>query len=229
MTLDADVILPITTATDQTYLMATVALRTCRASTSARILAFLNNSPPSPLRERIINQCQMLGIGMVFWDKPFSLTKIFNAGTGLTRGEFIAYGTSDVIYFPNWFENIVELWRENPEYFCLVNYSFDDLNMPCVQHSVVNERRIEHTGNPSSGVTIFKRSSNYVWDENFSCWEMDADLFYYLVHHKLKAGYCLDARCDHLINGVKSLVGGNWENPKAGEYLRAKWGLLEPA
>ena len=225
-TLDADIILPITTATEFSYLMAVVALRTCQASTTARIHAYINNSPPSIKRERMETQCRMLGIRVVDWPGRFNIAKIFNHGLDHTSGEYICYATSDVIFFPNWLDNIIELWEENPEYFTLCNWSFDDLNMPCVQHEIVNERRIIHTGNPSAGLNCFRRKDGWRWDENFELWEIDADLFYHLQRNKLKAGVVLSARADHLIEGVRKFVPqGTPAEINPTEYLRRKWSL----
>lgn len=224
--MNADVIIPVTTASEWSYLMAVVALRTCQASTSARIWAYLNNSPASRNRDRLEAQCRMLGITLVDWPHRFSLSKIFNDGLDRTHGEFIAYGTSDVLYFKDWFENIVDLWREFPGYFTLSNWTFDDQNMPCVQHEIVNQRRIIQTGNPSAGVNVFRRDSGWRWDENFELWEIDADLFYHLERNHLKAGICLNARCDHLIEGVRRFVPqGTPASVDASAYLKRKWNL----
>ncbi len=227
MSLDADVIMPVTTATEWSYLMAVIALRTCKASTSARVWAYINNSPKSVWRTRLEKQCHALGIRVVDWGQPFSLSKIFNAALDRTRGEFIAYATSDVLYFKDWLENIVDLWREFPGYFTLCNWSFDDQNMPCVQHTIINERRIIHTGNPSAGVNVFRRADGWRWDEHFDLWEIDADLFYHIERNKLKAGICLNARCDHLIEGVRKFIPhGPGQDFDATGYLRKKWNLL---
>lgn len=227
--IDADVIIPVTTHSDLTYLMAVVALRTCQASTTARIHAYINNSPDGTLRNRLINQCAMLGIYTYDWQRPFSLSKIFNHGTDHTKGEYIAYGTSDVIYYPNWLENIIDLWKENPEYYCLVNYSFDDLPRSCSQNHVQPIRQIRDTWNPSSGVTIFKRASGWRWDEHFRLWEIDTDVNWHMERNRLKAGYCLNARCDHLVSCIKDVVPGSTgmeTNPT--EYVHRKYGMPLP-
>jgi hypothetical protein len=111
-----------------------------------------------------------------------------------------------VIYYPNWLENIIELWEQNPQYFCLCNYSFDVANNPCVERHLFPEKRIVNTHNPSSGVLVLRRSANYVWDEFFHLWEIDTDFQMYIEANGLKAGYCLNARCDHLVDGVKAHV-----------------------
>lgn len=234
---DADVILPVTTASEFNYIMATMAIRTCRASTDARIIVMLNNSEDGSLWNRVVKQCSLLGIECCYVPGPFNIAKIFNNGASLGVGKYIAYGTSDVIYYPGWLENLISLWEKEPDYFALCTYSFDDLNMPCVSHEIVNEPRIVQTHNPSSGVIVIKRESNYVWDEQFPLWEIDADFLYYLEHNKLKAGYCLNARADHLIGCVRNHIdlkkhfgmkndGDFFGGPRI--RLEKKWGLERP-
>ena len=224
---NADVILPVTTATDQTYLMAVVSLRTCRASCGARVHAYLNNSPETRLRARLIEQCFLLGISVIDWREPFSLSKIFNHGTDNTAGDYIVHATSDVIFYPGWLDNIIDLWKQHPEFYTLGNYSFDDENMPCVKHNVMPERRVVATHNPSAGLNVFRRQAVYRWDEHFTIWEMDTDLQMYIEKNGLRAGYCLNSRADHLINCVKSCVPGT-PGYDASAYVRKKWGMPEP-
>lgn len=226
MSLDADVILPLCACNDASLYVSLVGLRTCQASTSARILVMCNNTPVDPWRTIIEDNCRLLGVRFHYVEGPFNIAKIFNLGTRMTTGAYICYATADVIYFANWFENIVELWEEHLEYFTLTNYSFDTREFPCVKHHTTPERKIIHTGNPSAGLNVFKRSSGYVWDENFALWEIDADLHYFLRDHKLKAGVCMNARCDHLVEGVRRFMPhGPAPDVDATKYLRAKWSL----
>jgi len=225
--ISADVIIPVTTGSETAYMMAVMSLRTCHASTKANIWAYINNSPDDALRARLVNQCHMLGINVVMWPGPFNIAKIFNDGFDRSKGDYIGFGTSDVIYYDHWLENIIELWEENPEYFILSSWSFDDLATPCARNHIVNRREIVHTGNPSAGVLVFKRSSQYRWDENFELWEIDADLFYHIERNKLKAGICLNARCDHFIEGVRRFVPhGPKPEVEPTLYLRKKWNLV---
>lgn len=232
MTLDADIILPVTGANPIAYHMATMAIRTCRASTSARLTVLINNTPDGRIRERLMTQCLLLGASHAYLDGPFNIAKAFNLGAQMATGKYIAYATSDVIYYPNWLENIVELWEEQPEWFALCSYSFDDQNMPCSKPNTAPERRIEQTANPSSGVIVLKRGSRYSWDEQFPLWEIDADFLYYLESKALKAGCVLNARCDHLVDGVKAHLDlqtafGQTSDQFYGESkarLKAKWG-----
>lgn len=232
--IDADVIIPVCATNHHCHNFAMVAMRTCRASTSARILILGNNTPDPTRREALKKECEYLGMAWHYVEGPFSISKAFNLGTRMTQGKYIAYGTSDVIYFPNWLENIIELWEQNPQYFCLCNYSFDLNNNPCVSRQMFPEKRIINTHNPSSGVMVLKRENGYQWDESFALWEIDTDFQMYIQKNGLKAGYCLNARCDHLVDGVKCNVDyqtnmGLTSDQFYGESkakIKEKWGEL---
>lgn len=233
---DADIIIPVTTANKITWMISTVAVRTCRASTKYRMLVLNNNSPNHCYRDWMEKECELLGIRYEYVDGPFSISKFFNLGIKMTTGKYIALGCADVIYYQNWLENIIELWEEQPDWFAMCNYTFDrDPGHPCAKTNPIPERRVAATHNPSSGVLVLKRSNNYRFDEeNFPNWEMDADFTIYMEVNKLKAGVCLNSRCDHLICGIRDHIDyakhygvkdGNREFfviPK--ENLRKKWG-----
>jgi len=238
--MNADVILPLCASNEASLYVSLVGLRTCQASTTARILVLCNNTKeePFPWRRRIQENCEALGVRFHYVEGPFNIAKIFNLGTSMTKGDYIAYATADVIYYPNWFENIVDLWQDEPDYWTLSNYSFDTRIMPCVKRHTLPERKIVQTGNPSAGLNVFKRSSKYMWDEQFPLWEIDADLHYHLAHYGLKAGICLNARADHMIQGIRPHIdyAVNFGISDADKEffteprikLEKKWGLERP-
>lgn len=203
---DADIVLPLCATNEHCHLVAMVAMRTLRASTDARVIVLANNTPDMSRRLAVQAECDLLGLDYQYVEGPFSISKFFNYGASLGRHKYIAYATQDVIFFPGWLTNIIELWEANPQYFCLCNYSFDVNNNPCTRKSTVPEKRIIDTHNPSSGVTVLKRENGYKWDEQFTLWEVDTDFLYYIEAHGLKAGYCCNARADHIINGVKGTI-----------------------
>lgn len=228
--IDGAIVIPATTPNAAAYAMSATAIRTCRASTDTPMLVLHNTTPEGPWRDRFRKECELLDIQYQYVPGFFSISKCFNLGTQMTTGKYVALGCADVVYYPHWLENIVELWEENPEYFCLCNYTFDsDGGHPCARTSTVPIRAILPSANPSSGVIVMKRENGYVWDEHFALWEMDADLFYYLEANKLKAGVCLNARCDHMICGNRNLISeknhfdDKIESSESGRYLRQKW------
>lgn len=229
---DAAVIIPVTSRNLHCHLMAKVAIRTCRASTDAEMLVIQNNTPNDRLISELRDECHALQVNHVYSPGPFNIAKSFNFGAKFTKGKYIAYGTSDVIYYPGWLENIIALWEQYPDYFALCNYSFDLANNPCARQSVLPDAKIVHTHNPSAGVIVLKRANGYQWDEQFPLWEIDADFLYHIEAHGLKAGYCWNSRCDHLVDGVKAHLDllenfGQTSDQFYGESkakLKAKWG-----
>jgi hypothetical protein len=229
---DADVILPVCASNSQCHIMAMMAMRTLRASTDATIYVMANNTPDLTRRLALQQECELLGMHFYYDHGPFNIARAFNIGATFGCGKYIAYATSDVIYFPDWLDNIISLWEENPQYFALCNYSFDVCNNPCVRQSVIPERRIVDTHNPSAGVIVLKRESGYKWDEQFPLWEIDTDFLYYIEAHNLKCGYCLNARCDHLVDGVKAHVDYQTNFRMTGDEfygrskarVKSKWG-----
>ena len=203
---DADIILPVCATNSHCHLLASMAMRTLRASTDARIIVLANNTPDESRRFALERECGLLGLDYLYVGGPFSISKLFNEGAAMGMRKYIAYATSDVIYFPGWLDNIIELWEMSPDYFALCSYSFDINNNPCARQSVEPIKLVQNTHNPSSGVIVLKRESGYKWDETFPLWEIDTDFLYYVEAHNLKCGYCLNARCDHLIDGVKAHI-----------------------
>ncbi len=228
---DADIILPVCATNRSCHLMASVAIRTLRASTDASILVLANNTPDD--RQKMLErECGLLGLNYLYMPGPFNIAKAYNFGATFGTAKYIVYATSDVIYFPGWLDNLITMFEQNPHYFCLCNYSFDIDNNPCARQTVTPETRIVDTHNPSSGVIVFKRETGYKWDEQFPLWEIDTDLLYYIESKNLRAGYCCNSRCDHLIDGVKIHVDleKNFETVEGGFHggakarVRAKWG-----
>lgn len=231
---DAAVIIPVTSRNLHAHIMAKVAIRTCRASTDAQIMVLANNTPEASWRDEIRQECILLGVQYRYMEGVFNIAKAFNFGASQTTGAFIAYGTSDVIYYPGWLENILALWKVYPHYFALCNYSFDTKNNPCARQQVEPLAKIQHTANPSAGVIVLRRSNGYQWDDQFPLWEIDADFLYYLEANNLKAGYCLNSRCDHLVDGIKPTLDyeecfgqtGDQFYRESKARVKAKWGKL---
>ena len=229
--ISADVIIPVTTANGSTYHWATIAMRTCQASTLGQVWIFDNNADGSPYAAILKEECALLGVHYQYVPGPFNCAKICNMGTDLTSGKYIAYGCSDVIYYPCWLENIIHQFEQDPSWFYLSNYSFDTRTLCSTYRRVMDTPAVKPCGHPGGGTIVFKRESGYRWDEQFPLWELDADLVYYMQHHALKGGVVQNARCDHLVQGVNGYIDINKHvdmKDMCGESRRrlvAKWNL----
>lgn len=230
---DASVILAMTACSPFLEYVAQVALRTLRESCEAEVLVLVNNTLEEQ-REKLRRLCDKIGFRYEYIPGPFSQSIFLNYGIDHTSGEYIVAVNQDSIFYPDWLSHLIELWREQPEYFALFTWSFDVVPMGLGHRSSrVYERRIIPHHQPTSAV-VLKRSNGYRWDEQFPIWEMDADFQHFCTKHGHKTGLCLWSRVDHLYGTVCRHI----DNPKhmgmpdhcgtASTRLRTKWGLTKP-
>lgn len=230
--MNSDVILPVTVPNAYLWYVAQAAIRTCRASTAARIWVMCNNSPDLNLRAQLEKDCQMLGVNFNYYDVPWNMNRFYNWGMEMVEGDYVAVGQQDLLFYPNWFENIAAAWEKEPDYFLVIPYSMDRTPKAWTRIQENYESLpLRRCHDVTSGVTVFRRKDGYRYDEQFADWEQDADLQYYCQNHGLKCGVCLNARVDHLIQTVRSeidmsaTIGVNDYGKLATEALRKKWNL----
>jgi len=227
---DCDIILPVTVPNEFLWTVASMCLRSARASTDANIIVVLNNSPDHKLADDIREQCSLLNIQWIDMAGPFSLSAAYNLGAKLGNARYVAYGQSDILFFDGWLDRLIELWEEHPEYWVVWPFSFGTVHYgQSYRHSPKLEHRIVEDGFPQGALSVMRRYDNYRWDEQFPFWELDADLSLHMKANKLKGGLCLWSRVDHL----SSTVSGNVfdiedmkiSNTKATKRLSEKWAL----
>lgn len=240
---DASIILPMTPASPFLEYVNEVALRTLRASTDAKVLVLGNNSPLgfAPVR-RLKATCDLLKIDFKFIEGKFSQSRFWNMGIDMTAGagesKYTVVCNADCIYFPNWLENIIELWEEDDAtypvrpYYALWPWSMAVKEMGLsYRSSTIPERRIIETHHPAV-LLVMRRDSGYRWDESFALWEMDADFMHHCKKHNYRLGLCMNSRVDHFNSTVSSNVDSaiHFDDDFANHggatsRLKAKWGL----
>lgn len=228
--MNADVIIPCTVQNHATWYMAEIAIRSCRYSTAARVHALCNNSKDSrylPIFER---HCAALGVHYEYCEGPFNMNRLYNRGLDLAEGDYVACCNQDLLFFPDWFEEVVKMWEANPRFFYMLTYSFGLGAATYWRAHPKPENRIELATSPTSGLTVLKAANGYRWDEQFPDWEQDADFTLYCQKNNLIGGQCLNARVDHLCECVRAAVdmdaSTGIENhcAAAAAALKKKWG-----
>jgi glycosyltransferase involved in cell wall biosynthesis len=192
-----------------------------------------NNTPAENLRDALKSTCELVGATWTYTEGTFSQSKFWNRGADMTKGDYIAYFNSDVIFYQNWFENLVACWESDPQFWTVAPYSLDFRNYPCVSHTPDPVPRIVQTHNPAGGGIVFRRKDNFRWDERFPFWEMDADITYMLDRSegKLKGGVCYASRVDHFCRGCVSQIDSEKHFGPEADYglvtqsLKRKWNL----
>jgi len=210
--LDADIILPVTSANHRTFGYAMATISSCRETTAGRIFVMDNNSHGSRWTESLQYACnEMVDVRYEYFPQKFSTPKFFNIGLDKTNGKYIAYGSSDLIFHPHWLENIIELWEEQHQWFCLAPFQLGSEGMSCGRVTDTLEKRIIQTHNVACGIAVFRRSDGYHWDEQFP-YQCDSDLVYHAEANNLKMGYCCNARVDHLIGRIRGNINQTLHN-----------------
>lgn len=232
---DCDIIMPGTNQNAKTFQMNCRAIESLKDSCDARLLFLDNNCADFTWCKEFEILCKSLGYRYLYCFEPFNMGKFFNHGYRITKGKYICYSNSDLVFHKDWLKNILELWEENPEFYSMHSYSFHP------HHKGLNYRnddcapirQVIECDHPGSGLSVMRRTDRHVWDETFSYWENDHDYWRWMKANGKKAGICLNARVDHDIEGVMKLIdektfderGLKASKEEASAALRKKWGL----
>src|SRR5438552_12500924 len=95
---DCDIIIPVTVPNRFLWTVASMCLRSARASSDANIIVMLNNSPDKTLADDLRDQCTLLDIWVVEMEGPFSISKAFNQASALGKHKYIVYGQCDILF-----------------------------------------------------------------------------------------------------------------------------------
>lgn len=228
--IDADIIIPVAAFTLGTFHCSSVAIRTCAATTNARIRV-LGNNTQEPWRSELSGLSTSLGCQWEYLsehDGNLNMSKMYNDAMRKSKAKYICYCQADLIFYPHWLDNMIALWEQQPDYFLLAPYSF-------AHHKPVKpEAKIAdiypHASN--SGVLAYKVADGYLYDERFAAWENDSDAYWYIKSKNLKYGLCLNSRVDHLgqaffsqLEAHKSFDGHFLQQDKLSALLKQKWNL----
>ncbi len=223
---ESQVIIPVIGSCRQNYDASMVALRTCRATTTAKILIIGNNCTEAYQKDFVLT-CDVSGCDWLFLPGQFNLGKTFNDAMDWTSGPYIAMAGCDTIFYPGWFSNLIALWETNPYFFALAPFSFHP------KHPVFNrcvkspEPRIWEGHAHCPGCQVLRRDGNYRYDEKTG-WEIDSDFHQHMAHHGLREGVCLNSRVDHVQQIRDTLPVHIWRlgtHDQDHDYFMKKWGL----
>ncbi len=227
------IIFPMTTSSDFLWLLNSVCLRTCRATApDAEILVLANNSPPSGYVDDLKKQCELLNIRYHHEDGVFNMARYYNLGTRMTTGEYVVYGSADLIFYAGWCDKLLEAFKTRPNYFSLSPWTFHpDHGGVGYKANQEHQDEVVTTHWVATGAPMMRRDLGYVYDERFADWEMDVDYHNWAKAAGLPLGVVMNSRVDHFISIVRGRVdiGVNYGDAdyqsKASAYLKQKWNM----
>ena len=172
-----DLIMPATCHNKALFEITMKALKSCKATCDAKVLYLANNDRGTEFGDRMQKEVEALGYDYKYIPGAFNMSRLFNLGFNITKGEYICYSNSDVEFFPGWLDALIEAWKEHPHFYSMHPYTFS------AEHKGLNYRNddchpikrvipCDHPG--AAGCMLMKRKDCHVWDERFTYWEHDA-------------------------------------------------------
>jgi hypothetical protein len=176
---------------------------------NARLLWMDGNSEPGPIREHFKKFLASLGYEYVLIDEPYNCARWWILGKQLTAkwgGEFTVFAACDLIFHAAWLDNIVDLWREHPEFYVLAPYSWTPEQLGLnYRIEPTSSREIIECDHPAPWCFVRRRDDDYVPDIRFRDWNVEFDFYEWMRARHLKAGVCNNARVDHTGWGPRKL------------------------
>lgn len=180
------------------------------------------------------------GQKFVFIDEEFNMNKYYNYGTNMSDGEYIMYTNSDLLYYENWYENLISWYDKIENLLAITPFSkaFDWDN----SNDVINERSVYRknlnyknefyeTIHLGGWFCCLPRKENWIWDENFKAHYQDADFVKSIEKHsiinKKICGVALNSRVDHLLGlTAKNTEGNDFYTIEGRQEMIKKWGAF---
>ena len=189
--------------------MGTVATAKATAP-NARLLWMGGNCQPGPIEEHFKKYLATLGYEYVRIEEPYNCARWWTLGKESTAkwgGEFTVFASCDLLFYAGWLDNLVELWREHPEYFCLAPFSWGRCHHTGLNYrdDCTPRREIIPCDHPAAWCHVRRRDDDYIPDIRFKDWNVEFDFYEWMKANDRKAGVCGNARADHLGWGPRAL------------------------
>ena len=177
-------IMPGSTHHPKTYEVCLRAIQTHKATCDADLVFLDNNSDRVDLQAALKKECQALGYRYEYLTGDVHINAFYNYGTELTAldkepSEFLAYCNADVVFHDAWLSNLLDAWEtgDNRNHFISLHpYSYSpDIEGLCYRKETEPEDTVISCDHPLMHVSVFRRSSGFIFDKQFPFWETDRD------------------------------------------------------
>jgi hypothetical protein len=169
----------------------------------------------------------------IFSNSGFNINKLYNEGKSLTNNEYIMYANSDIIFYPDWYYNLLNWFDKIDNLFVISPFtkSFDWDQNPSGAYrtdtTLINQ--FYDTIHMPGWFYCFQRKTNYIWDERFKAHYQDNDFVFTIDKMRkenliLKSGIAYNSRVDHMGGKTAMNVSQDYFNPEGKEFMIQKWG-----
>lgn len=168
----------------------------------------------------------------IFSDSGFNMNKLYNEGTNLTNNEYIMYANSDLLFYPNWYYNLLN-WFDTIHNLFVISpftktYDWDKVSRGVYRNDVTLENHFHDTIHIPGWFYCLKRSSNYIWDERFRAHYQDNDFVMTVEKMRnedisIKSGIAYNSRVDHMGGRTYKNVEQDYFNLEGKKSMIEKW------
>lgn len=169
----------------------------------------------------------------IFSKTEFNLSKLYNEGYNITNNEFVMYGNSDLIFYKDWYFNLLNWFDKINNLYVISPFTKiynEDWNLSgAYRKNLTLKDEFFETSCIPGWFYCFKRNNSYIWDERIKAHFQDNDFINYLVNLQkkdptIKSGIAYNSRVDHLIGMTYKNFQQDYFYLEGKEIMRQKWG-----
>ena len=197
-----------------------------------KLLIVENNSNES-LHNIWKNYVKSKGQNFIFSKTEYNMSKLYNEGTNLTYNEYVMYSNSDLLFYPEWYYNLLNWFDVINDLFVISpftkTYDWEDLDSGVYRKDVTLKNHFHDTPYMPGWFYCLKRSSNYIWDERFRAHYQDNDFVLTVENMRsknvnIKSGIAYNSRVDHIGGRTYKNVEQDYFNLEGKVAMIEKWG-----
>jgi hypothetical protein len=173
------------------------------------------------------------GQNFIYSNTEYNMSKLYNEGTKLTNNEYIMYANSDLLFYPEWYYNLLNWFNVIDNLFVISPFTNTYGLFEIVRGVYRNDSTLEYHFHDTIDIPgwfyCLKRSSNYIWDERFRSHYQDNDFVLSLEKMKkencnIKSGIAYNSRVDHMGGRTYKNVQQDYFNLEGKNEMIKKWG-----
>lgn len=197
-----------------------------------KLLIIENSSEPEThnvWKDYVISKKQ----NFVFSNSGFNINKLYNEGTKLTNNEYIMYSNSDILFYPDWYYNLLG-WFDRIDNLFVISpftkaFDWDENPNGVYRRDTTILDEFYDTIHIPGWFYCFQRKTNYIWDERFKAHYQDNDFVFTVEKLRnenpfLRSGIAYNSRVDHMGGKTAMNVVQDYFNFEGKEYMIEKWG-----
>ena len=199
----------------------------------------IENNSTYEAHKRWKNYVESKNQQFLYVNGEFNMNRFYNIGTAITQKEYIMYCSSDLLFYPQWYENLLSWYDKIDNLFVATPFAKVVNNEEWIEvendYSVYRKNidyvdRFIDTIHIGGWFSCFPRKFNWTWDEKFKAHYQDADMVLTIEKMRKKdatliTGCAYNSRVDHLVGATAvNSPNADYYTLSGREEMIKKWG-----